>query len=159
MVLRRVLLIVIALFALLQLVPYGRAHTNPAVANGPAWDSPRTEQLARRACFDCHSHETKWPWYAWVAPVSWRIQHDVEEGRAKVNFSAFRADEESAESAEEVRERKMPPASYVLAHPEAKLDAAERDALIRGLARTFGDPPEGGRGHAEEAEEEEDRGR
>ena len=51
----------VAMFAVMQLVPYGRAHTNPPVIAEPAWDSPRTRELAARACFDCHSNETKWP--------------------------------------------------------------------------------------------------
>ena len=64
----------LGLLCLAQLVPYGRAHTNPPVVREPSWDSPRTRELAVRACFDCHSHETRWPWYSNVAPVSWLVQ-------------------------------------------------------------------------------------
>jgi hypothetical protein len=130
--------------AAIQLVPYGRSHRNPPVGTGPAWDSPRTESLARRVCFDCHSHETRWPWYASVAPMSWRIQRHVDEGREKLNFSAFGpVQEEAGESAETVREGNMPPFDYALAHPEARLSAADQEALIRGLANTFGESKEG----------------
>src|SRR5687767_12746271 len=66
------------LFGVLQLVPYGQAHTNPPIIAEPLWDSPRTRELARRACFDCHSNETRWPWYANVAPFSWVMQNHVE---------------------------------------------------------------------------------
>ncbi len=55
----------------IQLVPYGRDHTNPAGGRDIAWDSPRTEQLMADACMDCHSNLTKWPWYSNVAPISW----------------------------------------------------------------------------------------
>ncbi len=76
-------------FGLLQLVPYGRNHTNPPVAAEPAWASAQTRALAVRACFDCHSNETTWPWYSNVAPVSWLIQRDVDEGRRRLNFSEW----------------------------------------------------------------------
>ena len=78
-----------AAFLLIQLVPYGHAHDNPPVAAEPNWDSPQTRELAQRACFDCHSNETTWPWYSNVAPVSWLVQHDVDEGREYLNFSRW----------------------------------------------------------------------
>ena len=127
------------LFALFQLVPYGRAHTNPPVTATASWDSPRTEELARRACLDCHSHDTRWPWYSNIAPISWRIQNHVDEGRAKFNVSAMdRPQEEAGEAAETVQKGEMPPFDYLLAHPEARLSAAEKQDLIRGLEATFG---------------------
>mgnify|MGYP006277013889 CR=1 FL=1 len=86
-VLRWVLLAGVALLALAQAVPYGRTHANPPVRTALRWDSPRTEQLARGACLDCHSNLTTWPWYADVAPVSWLVQHDVEDGRRAFNLS------------------------------------------------------------------------
>src|SRR5690348_13788870 len=81
------LAVVIGLFALMQLVPYGRDHTNPPVLKEPPWDSPATRELAVRACFDCHSHQTKWPWYSHVAPFSWVVQHNVDTARTVLNFS------------------------------------------------------------------------
>ena len=77
---------VIAAFLAVQLVPYGRAHDNPPVNSEPAWDSPATRALAKQACYDCHSNETEWPAYANIAPISWFVQHDVNEGRAVLNF-------------------------------------------------------------------------
>jgi len=76
-------------FLALQLVPYGRDHVNPSKVSEPAWDSPATRALAKQACFDCHSNETEWPAYARIAPASWLVQHDVEEGRAVLNFSEW----------------------------------------------------------------------
>ena len=126
-------------FLAIQLVPYGRDHTNPPVTGEPAWDAPETRVLARQACFDCHSNETEWPAYASVAPASWLVQRDVKDGRAVLNFSEWpRPQEEAKEASEEVLEGEMPPAAYALVHPHARLNAADRKRLAQGLARTLG---------------------
>jgi hypothetical protein len=140
---RRVLLgaaaILIVGMLAIQLVPYGRDHTNPPVTGEPAWDSPATRDLAVIACFDCHSNETKWPWYANIAPISWRLQRHVDEGRAKLNFSEWGTrEQEAGELVEVVREGEMPPWDYLLLHPEARLSDADKQALIEGLGSTFG---------------------
>lgn len=132
----------LALVALLQLVPFGRNHANPPLGQQVQWDSPRTEELARRACWDCHSNETKWPWYSNLAPISWRIQRHVEDGRKALNFSDFqpgneKVAEHAGEAAETVEKGEMPLNDYLLAHPEARLSAAEKQELIRGLQATF----------------------
>jgi mono/diheme cytochrome c family protein len=130
--------LVVALVAL-QLVPYGRRHTNPPGHVEPAWDAPATRALAVRACYDCHSNETVWPWYSHVAPISWLAQYDVDEGRRKVNFSEWdRPQKEAHESAKTVRKAEMPPWFYVAIHPEARLTAEETQALIGGLEATLG---------------------
>jgi hypothetical protein len=71
----------IAVLLLIQLVPYGHDHANPSGGQPIAWDSPRTEQLMTDACMDCHSNLTHWPWYSNIAPISWLVQKDVEDGR------------------------------------------------------------------------------
>jgi mono/diheme cytochrome c family protein len=115
------------------------AEPNPPVSAEPAWDSPRTRELAQRACFDCHSNETVWPWYSRLPIVSGRIAEHVQEGRSELNFSEWdRPQEEAHESAEVVDEGEMPPANYVWLHPEADLTHAERAELIAGLQRTLG---------------------
>jgi mono/diheme cytochrome c family protein len=129
----------LVIFALMQLVPYGRAHENPPVTAEPRWDTPRTRRLAARACFDCHGNETKWPWYSNIAPASWLMQRDVDEGREEVNFSEWdRRQDKAEESAETVAEGEMPPSRYTLAHPAARLTQRELRALIVGLSRTIG---------------------
>ncbi len=166
---RRILLIAIAVllagFLLLQLIPYGRAHDNPPLVSEPNWDSPQTRELAQRACFDCHSHETVWPWYANVAPVSWLVQRDVEHGREHLNFSDWNQSHDehgheghAAEDLIEVlREGTMPPRNYLLNHPEARLSDAERAALIEGLAATADlSPVVGEEAHDDEAEHTEE---
>jgi hypothetical protein len=126
--------VVLGLVLVAQIVPYGRDHTNPRVVAEPAWNSPATRALAERACFDCHSNETHWPWYSHVAPVSWFVQSHVDEGREELNFSEWnRAFEEADEAGKTVRDGEMPPRSYILLHPEARLTDAERDQLARGL--------------------------
>lgn len=143
-VLKRLLIgaaaVVVVGFGLIQLIPYGRTHTNPPVLGEPAWSSPETRALFMRACGDCHSNETVWPWYSNVAPISWLIQRDVEEGRRAFTVSEWPSRTgEAQEAAETVREGEMPPALYLVLHPEARLAADERAALIAGLAATFGD--------------------
>ena len=126
-------------FVAMQAVPYGRDHANAAVVAEPAWDSPETRALAVRACYDCHSNETVWPAYASIAPVSWLVQHDVDEGREHLNFSEWnRPQEDAVEAAEHTADGSMPPDAYTWLHPEARLTAAERDALVMGLERTLG---------------------
>lgn len=137
--LKIILIAVVGVLLLIQLVPYGRDHSNPPVVQEPDWDSLRTRALAVRACFDCHSNETRWPWYSHVAPVSWLVQRDVDEGRRIVNFSEWhRAYEEASESAETVVEGEMPPWYYGILHPPAELTREEKTALVRGLDATFG---------------------
>jgi hypothetical protein len=131
-------LIVIGLMVfglLIQLIPYSHNHTNPPVNAEPAWDSPETRVLAQRACFDCHSNETRWPWYSNIAPVSWLVYHDVMEGRMHINFSDWnRPEEQHADEFQEVfEENSMPPVNYLLLHPEARLSPEEKQKLFDGL--------------------------
>ena len=135
----RIALGLLGTFLVIQLGPYGRGHTNPPVTGEPAWDAPETRALAKQACFDCHSNETQWPAYASIAPASWLVQRDVNEGRAVLNFSEWTSPQaEAKEAAAEVLEGEMPPAAYMLVHAHARLNAADRDRLAQGLARTLG---------------------
>ena len=139
------LLALVLLFGLIQLVPYGHNHTNPPVQQEPAWDSPQTQELARRVCYDCHSNESIWPWYSNVAPVSWLVQNDVEEGRRRLNLSEWGMHRvEADEIPEVVRRGDMPPWFYVMMHPEAKLSPSEQEALIQGMIASGIGESEGG---------------
>lgn len=127
-------------FGAIQLVPYGRDHSNPPVAAEPQWDSPATAALVDRACNDCHSNHTRWPWYSNVAPASWMVYRDVIAGREELNFSEMgREDNETGKAAETVEDGEMPPFRFTINHPEARLDETEREALIRGLNQTLGE--------------------
>jgi hypothetical protein len=163
---RKIIFIILGIlaagFILIQLVPYGRDHNNPAVVSEPNWDSPETKALAERACFDCHSNETVWPWYSKVAPISWLVQRDVDEGRERLNFSEWgtrRRGEERGEMAETVLEGEMPLPYFLITHPEARLTDAERQQLAQGLQTVSGavGTLEGGvQGEREEGEHEDD---
>ncbi len=136
---RRLALVVLALGIGIQLVPYGHDRTNPAVSAEPTWDSPRTRELFFRACKDCHSNETVWPWYSSIAPGSWLVRYDVDEAREHFNVSEWgREKNHGDEAAEEVRDGEMPLWYYLPAHPEARLSPDETAELIAGLEKTFG---------------------
>ncbi|MEI6848171.1 MAG: heme-binding domain-containing protein [Chlorobiaceae bacterium] len=130
----------LALIAI-QIIPYGRDHKNPQITGQPKWDSPRTQELFSRACKDCHSNETVWPWYSSIAPASWLTQLDVSLGRKAFNVSEWGRPEENEgkKAAKEVREGKMPMFIYLPAHPAAKLNAQEKQELVNGLVATFGE--------------------
>ncbi len=130
----------VLLLLLIQLVPYGRDHINPPVSQEPPWDSPQTRELAMAACQDCHSNETIWPWYSNVAPVSWLVQHDVIDGRQRLNFSQWDRSrgQETDDIAQVVQKGEMPPWYFLMLHPEARLSQADEQLLIQGLEATFG---------------------
>lgn len=140
----KALLVGTGVFLLMQLVPY--RVDNPKAGDEPAWDSPQTRELAVRACYDCHSNETKVLWFEHVAPVSWYVTNHVKEGRAALNFSEWttNAGREADEASKPVRENEMPPSSYTYfgLHGDSKLTAKERAALVAGLKATIAkDPP------------------
>jgi cytochrome c551/c552 len=97
--------------------------------------APEISVLLHRACYNCHSNETTWPWYSDIAPVSWLVGSDVSEGRQVLNFSdwgTYSLDTKAKKLkkiAEEVVEGGMPPWYYKIAHPEARLSQSERDRI------------------------------
>jgi len=119
-------------FIAIQFVPVNR--TNPPV-QGDLGASAEVVSVLRRACYDCHSNETVWPWYSRVAPVSWVIARDVHEGRAALNFSSWnrlstkKQAEAIHESWKEVAEGEMPTWLYLALHPEARLSSADQSVL------------------------------
>lgn len=136
----KTLIAAILILILIQLIPYGRSHTNPPVTGEPKWDLPETRSLFMKACGDCHSNETKWPWYSSIAPASWLVQSDVDEARENLNVSEWGRKDKNrgVNAADEVKEGAMPPFFYLPAHPEARLTDAEKEKLIKGLIATFG---------------------
>jgi mono/diheme cytochrome c family protein len=135
----------LVLLVAIQLVPYGRAHTNPPSVQEPAWDSPETRDLARAACFDCHSNQTVWPAYSYIAPTSWLVQWDVDQGRSHLNFTEWQRQQRHAkDAAEEVRTGDMPETSYTWLHSQARLSAADRQRLAVAFEKMFGVPAPAG---------------
>jgi hypothetical protein len=129
---RTLLLTLLGIAVAIQFVPVERDNP-PVESEIPA--PPLVRTILEQSCFDCHSHETDWPWYSHVAPVSWLIAHDVEEGREHLNMSRWN-DYDSAKQRglreeiwEEVEEGEMPRWFYLPLHPEAALDEAEKELL------------------------------
>jgi Haem-binding domain len=134
---KRVLLGSLVALVAIQFIPVERS--NPPVrleVQAP----PEVAAVLRRACYDCHSNETKWPWYAHVAPMSWLLSAHVRSGRGDVNFSEWPALDTELQALafddirKQIEQRKMPLWSYLLLHPEARLTEADRRTLL-GWAR------------------------
>ncbi len=111
----------------------GNPPVNPkrSLWNDPRVD-PRVATVLRRACANCHSHETEWPWYSKIAPVSWMLARHVSKGRAKLNFSEWSgaSPNQLEEIGDAIYKNTMPPAGYSLMHPEARLSQADREVLL-----------------------------
>jgi hypothetical protein len=135
----KVVAVIVVLGVVIQLVPLPLRGNNPAVTSEPKWDSPQTRALMKRACFDCHSNETAWPWYSYVAPVSWLVYNDVSEGRSRMNLSDWtsRRQPDLDEIIGEIQGGGMPPAIYLPMHPNARLTDAEKQQLVDGLTQTL----------------------
>jgi hypothetical protein len=117
------------------IVPALEVH-NPAARQTIPWDSAQTLRLWQESCADCHSNQTEWPFYAYIAPFGWPVAYDVHEGRDELNIDQDRR-VELDEMIEVIREGEMPPGQYIMLHPDADLNENEKDALIRGLRTTF----------------------
>jgi hypothetical protein len=130
---------IVILFILIQFIPYGHDHINPPPKAEPNWNSPETRALAVRACFDCHSDLTVWPWYSNVAPMSWLIQRDVDRGRRRLDFTQWTTTSArgAREAASQIQRGEMPQWYYVLIHPSANLSAQEKTALEQGLSASL----------------------
>ncbi len=124
----------LALFVAIQLVPFGREHPNSPVSDAAPWPSERAEEIAGRSCAACHSNTTQWPWYSNVAPASWLVARDVEEGRDEWNLSAWSDDGGDTDDAiEAILDGEMPPRRYLLMHPSARLSDGEQRLLVDAL--------------------------
>ena len=129
--LKKILIGVAGVLIVIQFIPVDRS--NPPV-EGEIMESTELKTVLKKSCYDCHSNETVWPWYSYVAPVSWLVADDVHEGRRHLNFSNWqnievrKVSKAKQEIWEMVSEGEMPLSKYVLLHPEAKL--SEKDKQI-----------------------------
>ena len=128
--------------ALIQLVP-APPRSNPAVDRDETIEAnvrltAEAKEVLRRACANCHSNETRWPWYSRVAPGSWLLGSHVERGRRALNFSEWRTRTQGkpgaamaslAAACAAAASGRMPPPSYLWMHPEARLTPADKQAL------------------------------
>lgn len=138
--LKWILSVLIALFALLQLTT--PAHVNPPVRNDFIAAMSPPENIAamfRAACYDCHSDETRWPWYSHIAPISWQIAQDVNDGRKHIDLSEWPINDPDLalkkleHMSDEIDDGDMPLAKYTLIHKDARLTSAQRNDLTRWL--------------------------
>ena len=138
---------IVALAIAIQFIRPDR--TNPPIDPekdilGVAYLKPDVRAVLERSCFDCHSNRTRWPWYSQVAPVSWLVNDDVQQGRRHLNFSEWRGYKIGRQLSKlesligEVDKGEMPPKTYLLMHGNATLSANERD-LVSGWAESLSD--------------------
>ena len=128
----------VVVFGLIQLVPFGHDHTNPATVSEPNWASPQARALVKQSCFQCHSNETAWPWYSNIAPASWLISMDVIEGRQRFNFSDWQNNPgELDEMTEAISSGEMPPLQYWIFHPSSRLNDQQKQDLIQALQQSI----------------------
>jgi len=137
-VVKWILISLVCLFILIQLKR--PARTNPAVDESQTIEArtqmtPQVKDILDRACRDCHSHKTEWPWYTNVAPISWWITGHVDEGRSNLNLSEWgkldkdRQDKKLRQICDEVEDGAMPLSVYLPMHPKAKLSEQDKKTL------------------------------
>jgi hypothetical protein len=115
-------------------------RSNPSV-HGDLSAPPVVKEAFQRSCYDCHSNQTRWPWYSAVAPPSWWIHYEVDEGRKRLNFSSWTdyvsdpgtEDQKLSEIARLIASDAMPPWYYRAMHPDARLTQPERAAIARWI--------------------------
>jgi hypothetical protein len=125
----------VVLFGVIQLVPYGRDHTNPPAGNPFKWTNAQAEAIAKKSCYDCHSNETDWWWATNIAPFSWLVTKDVNEGRDRMNFSDWQGGPDVGGFQESLGG--MPPFQYTIIHPSTKLNDAQKKTLTAGYGASL----------------------
>lgn len=144
--LKYVLIVLLVIFGVMQFFTIDK--TNPKVDKAKDLISMTNppddvEKMLRSACYDCHSNETKYPWYSNMAPVSWFLKDHIDEGREHLNFSVWgdypekKANHKLHECEEEVEEQEMPLSSYTWTHGDAKLSADQRKTLANWFKSTM----------------------
>ena len=136
---KKVLIIIIVAFILIQFFPINKNNSiaTPQLDFLKIKNTPEsTANLIRNACYDCHSNESKYPWYSNVQPLGWFLENHIKEGRKELNFSTFATYQKKKqvkkleEAVEMIEHSEMPLDSYIIAHSEAKLTVAEQKELI-----------------------------
>tara|TARA_Y100000588_G_scaffold368268_1_gene435958 strand:+ start:4201 stop:4629 length:429 start_codon:yes stop_codon:yes gene_type:complete len=128
---------ILALFLAIQLKPVDRSNPSEIADSGLPYE---VKTILKAKCYDCHSNESHWPWYSYIAPVSWWISDHVHEGRREVNYSKWdtysedRKEHKIEETFDEVLDGLMPIESYLITHPDAKVTEEEIDVFDMWLA-------------------------
>ena len=127
-----IIILIIVILIGIQFVPIDK--TNPPVT-GEIKAPAEVMEILKVSCYDCHSNETIWPWYSNIAPGSWLVVYDVDEGREHINFSEWQSysDEDKAENIEEIweeiEEGEMPLWYYLIIQKEAKLSEDQKETI------------------------------
>ncbi len=122
-------------------------RTNPPL-KGDLAAPAQIKSLFREACYDCHSNETRWPWYTYIAPVSWLVEHDVESGRKELNFSEWESYYPTTQRRKlqwmdkALREETMPPWTYRILHPGAGLTQEDLAMLEQWIEAEIANRPD-----------------
>ncbi|WP_313269935.1 heme-binding domain-containing protein [Epilithonimonas vandammei] len=136
---KKILIVLLMVFIIIQFFPIDK--TNPITNEGMDFlkikNTPEPiAKLIRNSCYDCHSNETKYPFYSNLQPVAWLLKNHIDEGRKELNFSTFatyepkRQAHKLEEAAEYVEQKNMPLESYTLGHSDAKLSDEQRKQLV-----------------------------
>lgn len=137
---KKILIVILVAFVIIQFFPIDK--TNPPVNIGMDFvnikDTPENiAQVLKTSCYDCHSNETKYPWYSSIAPSSWFLKNHIDEGRKELNFSTFAVYESKRqihkmeECIEMIEKKEMPLESYYIGHQNAKLTDQQSQMLIK----------------------------
>ena len=144
---KRIVWALLIIIVIIQLVPFERPVVTDKNPDDLLLNAEMPDAVANKlktACYDCHSNQTKYPWYSHVAPVSWLVLHDVKEGREALNFSNW-GHLKTADKAkyledimDEVSDGSMPIKPYTIIHPEAKLNENDKQ-LVTDWAEAYGE--------------------
>ena len=136
---KKILLAIVALLVLIQFIRIDKTNPEVVLKNDFITVTNPPENIAtilKTSCYDCHSNESKYPWYTNISPIAWWVKHHINEGREELNFSEWatftdkRKKHKLEECFEMVEEAEMPLESYLITHGEAKLSATQKEELI-----------------------------
>ena len=138
---KKIIIIILFIFIVIQFIPVHR--NNPPVLK--EINAPKEIQyILQRSCYDCHSNQTKWPWYSYLAPISYLISLDVHKGRDHLNFTEWNKYSSKkqksliSEALEEIEKKEMPLPLYLLIHQDKKISKEEKEKLKKWAITTFG---------------------
>jgi len=132
---KKFIIFLIALFVVIQFIPYNVPADIVDKDGEPLKAPDNVTSILKRSCYDCHSNHTNFPWYSYVAPVSWFTKHHVKDAREKMNFSKWNSydDEQKVKYLNKIPKavefNKMPLPSYLLIHKDAKLSDEDKKSL------------------------------
>lgn len=145
---KKVLIVLLVAFVIIQF--FRIDQTNPPINEGTDFlvikkTPENVAKIVKTSCYDCHSNETKYPWYTNIQPVAWFLQDHIEEGRKHLNFSNFatytpeRQAHKLSDAAEEVESGDMPLSSYTVIHTDANLNAEQKVLVVNYFRKVEND--------------------